>query len=76
MMDALEYLRIIMINSAAQFKSSEQHILVTKSLEANTNILCILPTGEGKSMHWEISAISNPQGYSIVIMPFVALIKD
>ena len=59
-----------------QFKFSQQHILVVKGFEANTNILCILLTEEGKSIYWKIPAVSNAQEYSIMIVPFVALIKD
>ena len=27
-------------------------------------------------MYWKIPAVSNAQGYSIVLVPFLALIKD
>jgi len=47
------------------------------NMEKNETILACLPTGGGKSLSWQLSAISNSyQGLIIVVVPTIALAID
>ncbi len=61
------------------FLSLKQKILMylIKNQEENETILACLPTGGGKSLAWELPALSGRlQGMAIVVVPTVALAKD
>ena len=48
---------------------------IIRAVQHNKNILCLLPTGAGKSLCFQIPALMN-EGVCIVITPLVALMED
>lgn len=46
-----------------------------KALLAGRDVLCILPTGAGKSLCWQLPAVVHP-GLTVVISPLIALMRD
>lgn len=46
-----------------------------KALLAGQDVLCILPTGAGKSLCWQLPALVHP-GLTVVISPLIALMRD
>jgi superfamily II DNA or RNA helicase len=45
-------------------------------LNRETDLLIILPTGGGKSLTFELAPILEPNGTSVLILPFVALMSE
>ena len=61
------------------YTSLSQKLLMyfISNMERNETILACLPTGGGKSLSWQLQAISNTyQGLIIVVVPTVALAID
>ncbi len=46
-----------------------------KALLSGRDVLCILPTGAGKSLCWQLPAVVHP-GLTVVISPLIALMRD
>jgi superfamily II DNA or RNA helicase len=57
------------------FKSPEQELAVYKVLEGE-DVLCVMPTGSGKSLIYQLSAFLNPKYVTLVVSPLKALIKQ
>jgi ATP-dependent DNA helicase RecQ len=49
--------------------------IIAKALRGQ-DVLAILPTGGGKSLCYQIPALVDPQGMTLVISPLIALMKD
>lgn len=45
------------------------------ALLSGRDVLCILPTGAGKSLCWQLPAVVN-RGLTIVVSPLIALMRD
>src|SRR5881392_3571737 len=62
----------------ARFKLSSfrpgQREVISAILEGH-NCLCIMPTGGGKSLCYQLPAVARP-GVTLVVSPLIALMKD
>lgn len=68
-------LRTVRSDRQAEFKSLHQQEMIRAVMENKRNLVCILPTGGGKSLAWEFPAIIEPSGsVTLVICPFISLI--
>ncbi|KAH9920755.1 uncharacterized protein B0H18DRAFT_843886, partial [Fomitopsis serialis] len=74
--EVLKCLQITLRNPEATFTSDSQYRLISSSLSLDQNVVAILPTGGGKSMCYEVPAVTDDKGLSIVFVPFVAIIND
>jgi len=72
----LKALRGLYDDKTAQFKSPEQARVVQLAMQRSEDILVILPTGAGKSMAFMAPAWAEKGMTTVVIVPFVALIKE
>jgi superfamily II DNA helicase RecQ len=73
---ALKALRGLYDNPEAEFKSTEQAQAVKLAMQRSEDILVILPTGAGKSITFMGPAWAEKGMTTVVIVPFVALIKE
>ncbi|KAG2345281.1 hypothetical protein BDR05DRAFT_946802 [Suillus weaverae] len=62
-------------NPALLFTSPYQAELVQSCL-TNEHVLCVMPTGSGKSLAFFAAPLLHPHGLFIVITPLIALTKD
>jgi superfamily II DNA helicase RecQ len=69
-------LRTLLNSSTATFKSLYQAKAVQLFLNRETDLLIILPTGGGKSLAFEIAPILEPEGTTVLILPFIALMDE
>jgi len=69
-------LRTLLNAPAATFKSLYQAKAVQLFLNTETDLLIILPTGGGKSLAFEIAPILEPEGTTVLILPFIALMDE
>lgn len=60
----------------AEFKLPEQKLAVEHVLRTNKDLLCILPTGSGKSVLFFACCLHNLSKSIIVVVPLLALIED
>jgi CRISPR/Cas system-associated endonuclease/helicase Cas3 len=60
---------------SAGFKTTTQALCVQRVLRRNSNLLCIMPTGGGKSLLFMLPAYMEEK-ITIVVVPFVALLED
>jgi hypothetical protein len=66
-------LRTLLNSPTAGFKSVYQARAVQLYLNCQTDLFVILPTGGGKSLTFELAPLLEPEGTTILIIPFVAL---
>ena len=55
------------------FRENQQEII--NATKSGKNVLALIPTGGGKSLTFQISAITD-KGVTFVIMPLISLIED
>jgi superfamily II DNA helicase RecQ len=58
------------------YKSDEQREALWHVVDGRHTVICILPTGGGKTTLITVPAIDNPDKTSIVVSPYVALADD
>jgi ATP-dependent DNA helicase RecQ len=56
-----------------QFRPGQQDVI--RAVLARQDCLCIMPTGGGKSLCYQLPAIARP-GLTLVVSPLIALMKD
>ncbi|MCK5775000.1 MAG: DEAD/DEAH box helicase, partial [Bacteroidales bacterium] len=56
-----------------KFKGEQEEVI--ESLMANKDVFVIMPTGGGKSMCFQLPALTN-KGTAIVVSPLIALMKN
>ena len=59
-----------------RFKSTKQAEAIKLALKREKDILAILPTGEGKSLIFQLPAFLEMDLTTVVIIPFVALVEE
>ena len=57
----------------ASFRSGQLDVIET--VLAGEDCLCVMPTGGGKSLCYQLPAVAGP-GLTLVISPLIALMKD
>jgi ATP-dependent DNA helicase RecQ len=55
------------------FRTGQEEVL--RAVFARQDVLCIMPTGGGKSLCYQLPAIARP-GLTLVVSPLIALMKD
>ena len=69
-------LRMLLNDSDAWFKSPYQAKAVQLFLNRLTDLLIILLTAGGKSLTFELAPFLEPEGTTVLILPFVALMTE
>ena len=69
-------LRTLLNSPTAGFKSVYQARAVQLYLNRQTDLFVILPTSGGKSLTFELAPLLEPEGTTILIIPFVALMTE
>jgi ATP-dependent DNA helicase RecQ len=57
----------------ASFRTGQREVIAT--VLAGQDCLCIMPTGGGKSLCYQLPAVARP-GLTLVVSPLIALMKD
>jgi superfamily II DNA or RNA helicase len=73
---ALMALRSLLNLPTAGFKSIYQAKAVQLYLNRRSDLFVILPTGGGKSLVFELAPLLEPEGTTVLIIPFVALMTE
>ncbi len=55
------------------FRPGQQQVI--ESILAGDDVLCVMPTGGGKSLCYQLPALARP-GVTLVVSPLIALMKD
>ena len=64
----------LLYGPSAKFKSITQEAALQAVLARDRDLLCILPTGGGKSLLFELPAIVERDSTTVVILPLIALL--
>jgi superfamily II DNA or RNA helicase len=73
---AREGIRRALNDPHAKEKSPEQLELLCKALEGQEDVIAIIPTGGGKSLVWDATALVEPGSASVVMVPYKALLDQ
>lgn len=65
-----------LLGAQASFKSLEQKECLERIVENKDSLVCILPTGGGKTLLIQLPAILERNKTTLVITPYVALVED
>src|SRR3954466_7420372 len=57
----------------SSFRPGQREVIET--ILGGTDCLCVMPTGGGKSLCYQLPAIAN-SGVTLVVSPLIALMKD
>jgi ATP-dependent DNA helicase RecQ len=71
--DELDYDQALQRFGLAQFRSGQREVIET--IVAGHDCMCIMPTGGGKSLCYQLPSLIRP-GLTIVVSPLIALMKD
>ena len=74
--ESLDALRDCYKNPDMEFKCAEQQELMETVLHRKKDVIAVLPTGGGKSAAFEVPAAVEEGLQTVVVIPFVALLKD
>ena len=58
------------------YRSNEQKHAIQTMMEGKNDLLCLMPTGSGKSLVYQLPAVAAEQKVTIVVAPLLALIND
>ncbi len=56
-----------------EFRSGQRDVI--DCLAAGHDVMCVMPTGGGKSLCYQLPSLARP-GTTIVVSPLIALMKD
>ena len=75
-MESLCLLQVLLKNPRAQFTCPKQRLAVDMVLHTEENMLCVLPTGSGKSLLFFLSAEKDMYRFNVVVVPTISLRND
>jgi uncharacterized membrane protein YgcG len=73
---AREGIRRALNDPDAVERSPEQLELVALALEGEKDVVAVMPTGGGKSMAWDATALADPDHASVVMVPYTLLLEQ
>jgi hypothetical protein len=75
--DALhKALQRVLGKEEVSFRSAEQEQAMHAALDGQTPLVVVLPTGGGKSLLFTVPACVEPNGVTVVVVPYRALIEN
>ncbi|TDL13435.1 P-loop containing nucleoside triphosphate hydrolase protein, partial [Rickenella mellea] len=69
-------LQSLLNNDDARWKSTLQGQMVDYLVRGKRHLLIVLPTGGGKTLAMALPSLIEPEGITVVVVPFVALMED
>ncbi|TDL15073.1 P-loop containing nucleoside triphosphate hydrolase protein [Rickenella mellea] len=69
-------LQLLLKDDTAKFRSEMQGQMVEYLARGDRHLLIVLPTGGGKTMAMALPSFIEPDGITLVVVPFVALMED
>jgi ATP-dependent DNA helicase RecQ len=72
-MEAAEILQLLQRFGHSNFRAGQREVL--ESLDRQSRALAVFPTGSGKSLCYQIPALTLP-GLTLVVSPLIALMRD